>query len=140
MKFYHCLALFLFTMLTPDIAAATELSTSENDVIVEFVMAPSYMMKVSFDEAVTLDSMIIKDDHGYLLNLDAQVPKDENKVFAFDIPKLLPADYIILWQIQSDDIATQQGQLKITIQDDDSYPRSSPKKQKYGMLHKKLHY
>lgn len=140
MKFYHCVILFLFTMLTISIASATELSTNENDVSVEFVMAPPYMMKISFDEAVILDSMIIKDDDGYLLNLNAQIPKDENKVFAFDIPKLLPADYIILWQIHRDDIAPQQGQLKVAIQDDDSYPRPSTKKQKYGLLHKKLHY
>jgi hypothetical protein len=50
------------------------------------------------------------------------------------------ADYLILWRIHNHDNSIQQGDVKLTIPDDDIYPRPSTKTHKYGILHKKLHH
>ncbi|PKG80093.1 hypothetical protein CXF80_18300 [Shewanella sp. Actino-trap-3] len=145
MTFYNCFGLFLLTMLAFNRVSANELSpndrtVTDRSVAVEFIMAPASIMKISFDEAVILTSMTIKDNDGYLINLGVQVPKGEHKAFSFEIPKLAPADYLILWRIYNHDNSIQQGDIKLTIPDDDIYPRPSTKTHKYGILHKKLHH
>jgi hypothetical protein len=145
MKRYHCLGLFLLALLAANGVSANELSSNDRSVtdrsvVVELIMAPTSIIKITFDEAVSLTSMVIKDNHGDQLNLDVQVPKGAHKVFSVAIPRLTPAEYLILWRIHNSDNSMQQGDVKLTIPDDDIYPRPSTKKHKYGILHQKLHH
>lgn len=140
MRIYHGLGLFLSTVFVTNSIVANELTSNDSAVAVEFIMAPASKIKLSFDEIVTLDSLTFNDMDGYWLNLNIQVPKGESKVFSVEIPSLMPTDYVVLWQVHNHDNVAKKGTLKLTIEDDDSYPRASTKKHKYAILHNKLHH
>ena len=139
MKLYRCLVLILFTLLISNTIFASEPSVDSHDVIIEYAKAPTRTMKVTFDTAVTLHSMAIKHNNGYLLNLDTQVTKEPAAVFYFNLPKLPPAEYLVRWKTQVDDGPIFSGEATFTLHDD-TYPRPSTKKPDYGILHRKLHH
>lgn len=140
MKMYQGLTFFLFALLGTNTLAANELNANETTVEVEIITAPPTVMNVTFAQAVTLAAMTIKNNNGYILNLDVQVPKEKSQMFSFDIPTLQPADYIVLWHILDNNNTDKKGSFKLTVQNENSYPRPSTKQQKYGILHAKLHH
>ncbi|WP_282109574.1 hypothetical protein [Shewanella algicola] len=48
---------------------------NETTAEVEIITAPPTVMNIAFAQAVTLTAMAIKNNNGYILNLDVQVPK-----------------------------------------------------------------
>ncbi|WP_137226676.1 copper resistance protein CopC [Shewanella sp. MEBiC00475] len=139
MKIYQCLTMMLFAMLATTSIYANDIPSDNSDVAIEFIIEPASVLKITFDDAVTLHSIIIKNSDGYLLNLDVQVPKNPATVFYFEIPKLPPAEYLVMWRSQNDDALIRLGEAKLTLKDD-VYPRPSTKKPKYGILHRKLNH
>ncbi|MDO6619226.1 hypothetical protein AB4140_19625 [Shewanella sp. 10N.286.51.B2] len=127
--------LLMLILLAVNAVSANEITQGRSGVTAEFIEATPCRMKITFDKSVTLDSITIKDNDGFLLVLDTQVPEGGNTIFSFEIPKLTPADYQILWTGLEVNNVLKHGNIKLAIQDDDIYPR--PAKMKFGILHRK---
>jgi hypothetical protein len=138
MRVYRCLTMIFFALLVPNNIYASELSAKNSDVTIEFTIEPTRSLKVTFESSVTLHSIVIRNNDGYLLNLDVQVPKDPGTIFYFNLPKLPPAKYLVRWKSQLNGGPISLGEATLTL-NDDTYPRPSTKKPKYDILHRKLH-
>ena len=138
MRIYRCLTMIFFALLVSNNVCAGELFVNNNDATIEFTIEPTRSLKVTFESSVTLHSIVIRNNDGYLLNLDVQVPKDPGTIFYFNLPKLPQAKYLVRWKSQLNGGPISLGEATITL-NDDTYPRPSTKKPKYNILHRKLH-